>query len=29
LPDHVRGYEHVRLDSMKTYYQKSDDIFRS
>jgi len=29
LPDHVRGYEHVRLDSMKTYYQKSDDIFKS
>ena len=29
LPDHVRGYENVRLNSMKTYYQKSDDIFKS
>jgi len=28
LPDHVRGYEHVRLDSMKTYYQKSEQIFK-
>ena len=28
LPDHVRGYEHVRLDSMKTYYQKAEQIFK-
>ena len=28
LPDHVRGYEHVRLDSMKTYYQKAEQILQ-
>ena len=29
LPDHVRGYEEVRLESMKTYYHKAEGIFKS
>lgn len=29
LPDHVRGYEEVRLESMKTYYHKAEEIFKS
>ena len=29
LPDHVRGYEEVRLESMKTYYHKAEKIFKS
>tara|TARA_Y100000389_G_scaffold106546_1_gene103506 strand:- start:89 stop:3613 length:3525 start_codon:yes stop_codon:yes gene_type:complete len=29
LPDVVRGYEEVRLESMKTYYHKAEQIFKS
>ncbi len=29
LPNHVRGYEEVRLESMKTYYHKAEEIFKS
>jgi len=29
LPDDVRGYEEVRLETMKTYYQKAERIFKS
>ena len=29
LPDIIRGYEEVRLETMKEYYQKSDNIFKS
>ena len=29
LPDYVRGYEEVRLESMKTYYHKAEKIFKS
>ena len=28
LPDIIRGYEEVRLESMNTYYKKSDNIFK-
>ena len=29
LPNHVRGYEEVRLESMKTSYHKAEEIFKS
>ena len=28
LPDDVRGYEEVRLETMTTYYQKSERLFK-
>ena len=28
LPDIIRGYEEVRLESMNSYYKKSDNIFK-
>ena len=29
LPDIIRGYEEVRLETMTEYYQKSDNLFKS
>ena len=29
LPDIIRGYEEVRLETMTEYYQKSENIFKS
>ena len=29
LPDIIRGYEEVRLETMEEYYQKSENIFKS
>ena len=29
LPDIIRGYEEVRLDTMTEYYKKSDNLFKA
>ena len=29
LPDIIRGYEEVRLETMTEYYRKSDNLFKS
>jgi indolepyruvate ferredoxin oxidoreductase len=29
LPDIIRGYEEVRLETMEKFYKKSDNIFKS
>ena len=29
LPDIIRGYEEVRLETMTEFYQKSDNLFKS
>ena len=29
LPDIIRGYEEVRLETMETYYKKANDLFKS
>ena len=29
LPDIIRGYEEVRLDTMTEYYKKSDILFKA
>jgi len=29
LPDIIRGYEEVRLETMENFYKKSDNIFKS
>jgi indolepyruvate ferredoxin oxidoreductase len=29
LPDIIRGYEEVRLESMEKYYKESHSIFKS
>ena len=29
LPDIIRGYEEVRLDTMTEYYKKSNNLFKA